>query len=435
MTLEDEVRWIDARQARQLASLIVALVAGTMLAAWIARLEIATRTDTLAPMSPVTCIGFLAAALGTWALPDRHRIAVAAGVVAAVTGAAGLLDALLGTGSTLNRALLDADARVSSLTAVALILLGGAIALDGRGWPVTRRLAMAAGAVGGAAAIGFLLGVPLFYGVSRSVQMSWGAALCALLVACAVVLAHPTGTLFERTLSGRFARRMVPTVIGIPVLSGALAMATARAGLWAYSVAGWVMTLVAVAGLAFVVAKAVERLAQDDRRLTELAIRDPLTGAYNRRHFLAESERAAARARRYGESAAIAVIDLDRFKEINDVWGHQAGDEALLRVNRALRARLRSSDVLGRIGGDEFAALILHVNPAQALHVAEEMRESVAQVGRELLAEGRRNRLGASVGIAFMDGTTDVEDLLDLADRRMYDEKRSGQQVERSADH
>ena len=103
-----------------------------------------------------------------------------------------------------------------------------------------------------------------------------------------------------------------------------------------------------------------------------------------------------------------------------------------MRVNRALRARLRSSDVLGRIGGDEFAALILHVNPAQALHVADEMREAVAQVGRELRAEGRRNRLGASVGIAQLDGTADVEDLLDLADRRMYDDKKL-KQVESGA--
>ena len=60
-----------------------------------------------------------------------------------------------------------------------------------------------------------LLGVPIFYGVSRSVQMSWPAALCALLIAAGVVLAHPTGTLFERTLSGRFARRMVPTVVAL----------------------------------------------------------------------------------------------------------------------------------------------------------------------------------------------------------------------------
>jgi diguanylate cyclase (GGDEF)-like protein len=262
------------------------------------------------------------------------------------------------------------------------------------------------------------------------------ASSSALATAAALLLANPTGLFFARTLSGRFARRMLPMVVGIPVLSGALATAAARAGWWEDSVAAWVMTLAAVAGLGFVVAKAVGRLAEDDRRLTELAIRDPLTGAYNRRHFLSEAERAAARARRYGEAAAIAVVDLDHFKEVNDQWGHQAGDDTLVRVNRALRSRLRSSDVLGRIGGDEFAALILHVNPAQARHVADEMREAVAQVGRELRAEGQPNRIGASVGIALLDGTTAVEDLLDLADRRMYEDKKLGrQQVEGGAHH
>lgn len=435
MTLEEEDKWIDVHRARQFASVLVALISGTMLAAWIAQLEVATRTDTLAPMSPIACVGFLSAALGTWNLPRRPGRARPAGAVAVAAGAAGLLDTALSDGQWINDALVGADVQISTITASALILLGAAIALDGRQWPATRRLAMAAGALGAAGAIGFLLGVPLFYGASRAVHMSWQAALCSVLIAVGIVLAHPVGLFFERTLSGRFARRMVPAVLGVPVLSGALATAAARAGWWEFSVAAWVMALAAVAGLSFVVLKAVERLAEDDRRLTELAIRDPLTGAYNRRHFLSEAERAATRARRYGEAAAIAVVDLDRFKEINDVWGHQAGDEALVRVNRALRSRLRSSDVLGRIGGDEFAALILHVNPAQALHVADEMREAVAQVGRELRAEGRRNRLGASVGIALLDGTADVEDLLDVADRRMYDDKkqRALQQVQSGA--
>ncbi|MDA0180790.1 GGDEF domain-containing protein [Solirubrobacter phytolaccae] len=251
----------------------------------------------------------------------------------------------------------------------------------------------------------------------------------------AIVWSHPTGAFFEQGFAGRFARRTLPAVIGIPVLSGALATAAARADWWDFSVAAWVMTLTAVGGLALVVAMAAGRLAEDDRRLTELAIRDPLTGAYNRRHFLAQAEHAAARTRRYGEPAAIAVVDLDRFKQVNDDWGHAAGDEALVRVNRALRARLRSSDVLGRIGGDEFAALILHVTPAEASLVAAEMRAAVEQVGRELTAEGRRNRLGASVGIASLTGDVAVEDLLEVADQRMYDAKRLGQEVERSANH
>jgi diguanylate cyclase (GGDEF)-like protein len=318
---------------------------------------------------------------------------------------------------------------------VALVVLGTAIALDGRAWPLTRRLATAAGALGAAAAIGFLLGVPLFYGPSRTVHMSWQAALCTLLVACGIAAGDASGPLFGSGLSGRFARHTLPAVIGIPVLAGALCTAAARAHWWPFSVAAWVMTLAAVAGQAVVVAMAVQRLAVDDRRLTELAIRDPLTGAYNRRHFVAEAQRAAARARRYGELGAIAVLDLDRFKEINDAWGHAAGDEALVRVFRALRSRLRSTDVLGRIGGDEFAAVILHADEDAAAQVADELRAAVAGVAAEMTAEGRRNRLAASIGLARLDAEDDVDSLLDLADRRMYDEKRLAQEVKGGADH
>src|SRR5205085_1469319 len=139
--------------------------------------------------------------------------------------------------------------------------------------------------------------------------------------------------------------------------------------------------------------------------------------------------------RRYGDGGAIAVVDLDRFKEINDVWGHAAGDETLIRVHRALRARLRSTDVLGRIGGDEFAAVILHVGEEEAARVADELRAAVAGVSAELTAEGRRNRLAASVGIAALDAADDVETVIDLADRRMYDEKRSASRVDRGAEH
>jgi diguanylate cyclase (GGDEF)-like protein len=420
---------------RQAAAVLVAVIAGTMLVAWMTKLDVATRTDTLAPMSPLACVGFLVAALGLFVVPHHGPAPVFAGAIACVAGAVGLVDAQLLDGHTINRAVFSADVRVSTLTATGLVLLGTAIALDGRGWPGTRRLAIVAGTLGAAAAIGFLLGVPLFYGSSRSVHMSWQAALCTLLVASGIVALDPSGPLFDRGLAGRFARRTLPAVIGIPVAAGALCTAAARAGSWPFSTAAWVTTLAAVAGSAAVVAMAARRLKEDDQRLTELAIRDPLTGAYNRRHFVAEAQKASARSRRYEEGGAIAVVDLDRFKEINDRWGHAAGDEALVRVYRALRSRLRSSDVLGRIGGDEFAALILHVDPLAAARVADELRAAVAGVRAELTAEGRRNRLAASVGVATLDPKEDVDALIDLADRRMYDEKRLTQEIESGADH
>jgi diguanylate cyclase (GGDEF)-like protein len=187
------------------------------------------------------------------------------------------------------------------------------------------------------------------------------------------------------------------------------------------------MTLAAVTGLAALARLAIVELEREERQLTELATRDPLTGALNRRSFLAEAQRAAERSQRYGEAAAVAVVDLDHFKEINDSWGHTVGDEALVRSYRALRSRLRSSDVLGRIGGDEFAALVLHVDEAAALQVASEMRDAVARVGMQLAAEGHANRLSASVGIAplHVDDPRDVDALIDLADQRMYLAKRA----------
>jgi diguanylate cyclase (GGDEF)-like protein len=411
----------------------VALIAGTMLLAWVAGLPVVSRADTLEPMSPLACVGFLAGAAGVLALgarPAHRRGSLAAGTLTLLAGVGGLADGTFDGGTTLNSTLFGVDARISALTAGGLALLGAAQLLHGRGWPVTRGLTLAAGAIGAAAGIGFMLGVPIFYGPSLSVQMSWQAALCATGLAIGFAAAHPespTRLLSEHGLVGRFARRVLPAVLGIPILGGTLCMAAARAGWFSFEVAAWLMTLTAVTGLATVAALAIAELEREERQLTELASRDPLTGAYNRRHFLVEAQRAAARAQRYGETAAVAVVDLDHFKEINDSWGHAVGDEALVRSYRALRSRLRSSDVLGRIGGDEFAALVLHVNEAAALRVASEMRDAVARVGMELAAEGRKNRLAASVGMAPLheDDPRDVDALIDLADQRMYLAKRA----------
>jgi diguanylate cyclase (GGDEF)-like protein len=408
----------------------VVLIAGTMLVAWLAGLDVAIRDDNLEPMGPLSCVGFLAGAAAAFACLHRARRATAAlGAVAVAVGASGVADNVFNGGRWLNDMVFAVDAQVAVLTALALVLHGGAWVLGERAWPAPRALASGAALIGLAALVGFLLGVPAFYGPSRSVEMSWQAALCSVLlgVSFSATHMHRMSRLLSEGLVGHFARRVLPGVLAIPVLSGALCMAAAREGWFGFEFAAWLMTLSAVAGLAVVAGLAITELAGEERRLTDLAIRDPLTGAYNRRHFLTEARQAAARAQRYGEQAAVAVVDLDHFKEINEAWGHAAGDEALVRSYRALRSRLRSSDVLGRIGGDEFAALVLHVDESGALRVAEEMRDAVAQVGLELAAEGRSNRLAASVGIAplHVDDLRSVDALIDLADQRMYLAKRA----------
>src|SRR3954451_13236340 len=113
-----------AKRVRRVALILVGLIAGSMLVAWVAGLSVATRTDTLAPMSPIACVGFLAAAAGAWGLPCRRALSLTGGIVATAFGLAGLSDEVLDSGSFINRALFGAATRVSGLTVLVLILLG-----------------------------------------------------------------------------------------------------------------------------------------------------------------------------------------------------------------------------------------------------------------------------------------------------------------------
>ena len=147
----------------------------------------------------------------------------------------------------------------------------------------------------------------------------------------------------------------------------------------------------------------------------------------NRRRFEEMLAHAVATATRYGHPAAVLVIDLDGFKHVNDSLGHAAGDELLARVAGAMAARLRDSDVVGRIGGDEFAVVLPRAGVDQARIVAIDL---IHAVGSEGVAgtDGRRLRATASIGIrAFGPGdTARPADLLAQADAAMYEAKGSG---------
>jgi len=173
-----------------------------------------------------------------------------------------------------------------------------------------------------------------------------------------------------------------------------------------------------------------KRLEQELERLSQS---DPLTGLFNRRRFDEELTRQLSYTRRYGSGGALLVLDLDRFKRINDEFGHAAGDEALRAVAEVLRRNLRCSDMIGRdegvaarVGGDEFAVLLPEVDAAAARGVAARIVEALA--ARELTFDGQTVRLAVSVGIALYDenGTPPAEDLLLAADRAMYEAKAGG---------
>jgi diguanylate cyclase (GGDEF)-like protein len=159
-------------------------------------------------------------------------------------------------------------------------------------------------------------------------------------------------------------------------------------------------------------------------RLRHLADHDALTGLLNRRRFEQELARHLAHARRYGPEGAVLVLDLDRFKPVNDTYGHAAGDRLLTRVACVLRERLRATDAVARLGGDEFAVLLPRGDRAGAVAVARSLVETVRA---EALAAGGEP-VTVSAGVVLLEdcATLDVEGALTAADLAMYDAKTAG---------
>lgn len=149
-------------------------------------------------------------------------------------------------------------------------------------------------------------------------------------------------------------------------------------------------------------------------QLEEMAIRDFLTGCYNRRHIETLGQREVDRARRYGTSLSVLMIDLDAFKQINDTQGHAAGDASLKRVAASLQGALRESDLLGRFGGDEFLILL----PESDNDAARATAERLQQRARELAA------ISISVGIATLRSDDSLESLAARADQQLLAAKR-----------
>jgi diguanylate cyclase (GGDEF)-like protein/PAS domain S-box-containing protein len=152
----------------------------------------------------------------------------------------------------------------------------------------------------------------------------------------------------------------------------------------------------------------------------ELANRDPITSLYNRRRFEEELKRQIGRCREGGESAALLLLDLDRFKNVNDSDGHVAGDRLIRLVGRALDERIHDPDVAARIGGDEFAVILRDIDLAQARAVAEELRLAVTAADLE-------RDCTASVGLCRLHGDVpDAETCFRAVDRAMYRAKGQG---------
>ncbi|MFL5579482.1 MAG: two-component regulator propeller domain-containing protein [Gemmatimonadaceae bacterium] len=215
---------------------------------------------------------------------------------------------------------------------------------------------------------------------------------------------------------------------GVWSAAEASARVTIRPHLWQTR---WFLAL--VAGVLVALALVAHRLrirvvthATRENMLRALSLRDDLTGLYNRRGLVALAEQQVRTAERARVGFAVAFVDMDGLKEINDTWGHRTGDRAIADAAALLRATFRESDVVARLGGDEFAALVPD-DPSGAKGGAEAACARLADlVARHNATAGRPYRVSLSVGLARFDpgAPLSLETLLEAADRAMYADKK-----------
>jgi len=169
----------------------------------------------------------------------------------------------------------------------------------------------------------------------------------------------------------------------------------------------------------------VSELVHQAQALELLACADGMTGLNNRRHFLVLAENEWSRFRRYGRPLALLMIDIDLFKSINDKYGHDVGDEVIKSVADILQKHKRSSDIVGRLGGEEFALILPEATLDSAAAAAERLRQLVAD--RVITVEEHRIPVTISIGACICHADMrGVDELMKQADVALYEAKRSG---------
>lgn len=167
------------------------------------------------------------------------------------------------------------------------------------------------------------------------------------------------------------------------------------------------------------------RREEAEQKLFTLAQTDTLTGLANRANFQSTLARTLAESARSGAGFALVIMDIDHFKVVNDTLGHDAGDKVLQAIGQRLTERLRTTDAVGRLGGEEFGLILRDVKPEDSFELMDELRQRIAD--SELPYGEATIRVTASFGIAhYPDHATDVESLFRIADRCLFSSKRAG---------
>lgn len=177
------------------------------------------------------------------------------------------------------------------------------------------------------------------------------------------------------------------------------------------------------------IAERTAELRRQNTALEELATTDPLTQVNNRRHFFDLAPIEMNRARRSGHPVSVVILDADNFKQINDTYGHQAGDQILVGLVQICKANLRNTDVFARYGGEEFVVLMPETGCEAASQIAERLRSAVAET--PVLYQDHSIRLTISLGLACWggEGALEFDALLAHADQALYQSKQNGRNL------
>jgi two-component system cell cycle response regulator len=165
-------------------------------------------------------------------------------------------------------------------------------------------------------------------------------------------------------------------------------------------------------------------LAEARDALARLAMHDPLTGIYNRRAILGRLASEISRARREGGNLSIGMCDIDHFKKVNDIYGHQVGDEVLIAFTQCIQSQLREYDYLGRYGGEEFLIIAAGAKGNVEKSIYERLRSQVAK--NEVQTKAASLSITVSIGVASGTGQSTVDDLVAAADAALYQAKADG---------
>lgn len=445
----------DLRRMSEKAGIAAALIGATAMTGWVLGADVLKSVvPGLITMKANTALVFMllgASLFATAAGAERYKSFVRVATLIAFTLAAAVfsqyvhghdlgVDLLLfyeppGTAGTVH------PGRMASNTSLCFLLVGvGLLLADTRyGAAVTPAVGVVVGVAALLALVGYFTGLTNLYGFAKQTQMAVPTAVGILLLGFGLLACRPDRGPMRLLASdgdgGTLVRRIVPAIVLGMLLLTILRLGGQAAGLYGTATGAWLLASAVIVLLVPIVwrvgwsiehADAERRvLAKELKRLSE---RDPLTGLFNRRRLHEELVRQLAILHRHERPFGVLMVDLDRFKEVNDTAGHATGDALLVEVAHALQRELRTADYVARVGGDEFVVLLPEVKPGAVEAVADKLLRSLREIrvtsGDSTLTP--RASIGGITCLPPGDRTWTPDSVLHAADLELYTVKANG---------